>query len=120
MIELMQGLPENVVGATAHGRVTRADYDKVLIPTIEAKLKAHEKIGCLYHLAEDFEAYDAGAMLEDAKVGLAHLTAWRKIAVVTDVHWMRDMVKAMSFLVPCPVKLFPLAKLEDAKKWVAD
>ena len=36
MIEIMSGLPENVVAAIANGEVTGEDYEKVLIPAIEA------------------------------------------------------------------------------------
>jgi hypothetical protein len=120
MVKLIEELPQNVVGFTAHGHVTREDYDTVLIPAVEAKLKEQAKIGCLYVLAADFEGFKAGAMLEDAKVGLAHLTAWSRIAFVTDVAWMRDATKAMGFLMPCPVKVFALAELEQAKAWIAE
>ena len=48
MIEIIQGLPDNVVAVTASGKVTGEDYDSVLIPVIEEKLKKHDKIRVLY------------------------------------------------------------------------
>jgi hypothetical protein len=36
MIEMLEGFPECVVAVVAKGRVTREDYDRVLIPAVEA------------------------------------------------------------------------------------
>ena len=120
MIELMQDLPANVLGFSAHGKITGADYESTLIPAVEAKLKETAKVALLYHLGSDFQSFDAGAAWQDAKVGLMHLTAWRRIGVVTDSDWLRGAVKAMGFMMPCPVKVFSNAELADAKKWVSE
>lgn len=38
MIEIMQGLPENVLGIIYSGEVTGKDYDDILIPIFKEKL----------------------------------------------------------------------------------
>ena len=67
MIEITQGLPENVVAVIASGKVTGEDYDNVLIPAIEGKIKKCGKIRMLYQLGQDFMGFTYEAMWEDTK-----------------------------------------------------
>jgi hypothetical protein len=50
MMELMQGLPDNVLGIVGSGTITGEDYDTVLIPAMKDKLQRHKKIRMLYQL----------------------------------------------------------------------
>ncbi len=120
MIEIMQDMPENVVAVSASGKVTGEDYDNVLIPEIEGRLKKHEKIRVLYKLGPDFTGFTAGAMWDDAKIGIKHLTAYEKIAVVSDVGWVVNAMKFFSFIMPCPVKTFGNDELQEAKSWISE
>ena len=49
--------------------MTSEDYEKVLIPAVEAKLKKNKKVRLLNHLGEDLQGFYAGAMWEDTKAG---------------------------------------------------
>jgi hypothetical protein len=120
MIEIIQGMPENIVAVSASGKVTGEDYDKVLIPAIEDKLKKHGKIRVLYVLGPDVTGFTAEAMWDDAKIGIKHLTAYEKVAVVSDVGWVVGAVKFFSFIIPCPVKIFGNDKLSEAKTWISE
>lgn len=118
MLEIMQDLPENIVGVTASGMVTKEDYDNVLIPAIEDKIQKYEKIRFLYYLGKEFKDFTREAMLEDAIVGIRHITAFEKIAVVSDEDWVINAVKMFKFLMPCPVKTFSNEELSEAKAWI--
>jgi hypothetical protein len=83
---------------------TEDDYDNVLIPAIEDKIEKHGKIRMLYQLGRDFKGFTYEAMWEDAKVGILNLTAFEKIAVVSNVDWIIDAVRIFRFVIPCPVK----------------
>lgn len=72
MLERIENLPEDTVGVSGHGELTAADYKTVLIPAIEAALSDHNQINFLYELGPTFESFSAGAMLQDALVGLRH------------------------------------------------
>jgi hypothetical protein len=120
MIERIEGLPDNVLGFRAKGEVTGTDYETVLIPAVEEALATRRKIRLLYHLGEDFTGFDAKAMWDDAKVGLQHLTAWERIAMVSDITWIRGMVKAFGFVMPAQVRIFRNSELEAALKWVSE
>ncbi|HXI85912.1 MAG TPA: STAS/SEC14 domain-containing protein [Parvularculaceae bacterium] len=119
MIKLAQGFPENIVAVKCSGHVTRSDYEKVLIPAVDQALKAHEKVRLYYHVGADFEGIDPGAILEDMKVGFSHLSRWEKMAVVTDVAWIRHAIKAFAFLMPGELKFYSLAEDENARSWIA-
>jgi len=120
MIEIMQGLPENVVAVIASGKVTGEDYDNVIIPAIEDKIKKFGKIRMLYQLGQDFTGFTYEAMWDDAKVGIWHLTAFEKIAVVSDVDWIVDAVKMFKFVIPCPVKIYRNEAFPEAKAWISE
>ena len=120
MIDIISGIPENLVIAVAHGKVTGDDYEKVLIPAIEAKLKAHKRIRLLYQFGKDFSGFTAEAVWDDAKLGLSHLTAFETIAVVTDVLWITDAVKFLGFFLHCAVQVFSNDQLAEARDWVAN
>lgn len=59
------------------------------------------------------------ALWDDAKFGLAYYHEWERVAVVTDVGWLRGMIWAFQWLIPSKFKLFPNAKLEQARQWIS-
>jgi stage II sporulation SpoAA-like protein len=120
MLERMQGLPENVIGFEAVGEVTGADYELLLIPAIEKMLERHRSIRLLYHLGGDFTGFDAKALWDDAKVGLQHLTAWERVAVVTDVEWIRNAMKVFGFAMSGHVRVFGNGELSEARVWLSE
>lgn len=119
MMELMKGLPDNVVGIIGSGTITGEDYDAVLIPTMKDKLQRHKKIRMLYQLKKDFEHYALDAYLEDTKVTL-HTLSLEKIAVVSDVHWINDSVNLLKFIMPSQVRVFSNNEFDKAKAWVVE
>jgi hypothetical protein len=72
MVELLSG---NVVACVGNGRITKDDYEKVLIPSIEQALSRNAKIRCYYELGRDYSG-DTDAAWEDFKIGVEHLTRW--------------------------------------------
>ena len=118
MIELLSDFPDNIVGIAASGHVSASDYETVLVPIVEAALKKHGKVRLLYVLGSEFTGFTPGAMWEDAKLGIAHFTAWEKVAVVTDVSWVANATSMFRFVMPCPVQVFPIKDRAKAEAWV--
>ena len=119
MISTLEGLPDNVIGFEATGKVTDDDYEDVLVPAIRNIRDAHLKIRLIYVLGEDFEGWSPGAMWEDAKVGLGDPRSWEKIAIVSDKDWLRHSVKALGWMMPGEVRVFALDELTAARDWAA-
>lgn len=120
MLERIQGLPDHVLGFEAKGVVTGADYESVLIPAVEELLARQKGISFLYHIGHEFTGFDAKAMWDDAKVGFQHLTAWERVAVVTDVRWLQTAVKAFGFVMPGHVRVFSNIELDTARRWLSE
>src|SRR5262245_36039829 len=120
MIEIIPGMPDNVVAIIGHGKVTGEDYDTVLIPAIEEKLRSHKKIRLLYCLGKDFSRYTVVALLDDAKVSAQHLAGFERIAIVADVHWVTEAARFFGVFIPCPVRSYGNDQLSEAKAWVSE
>ena len=118
MIELIEGLPKNIIGCQAKGDVTATDYEDVLLPAVRAAFKTNPKVRLYYELGPEFMGMEAGAMWEDLKVGLEHRSGWDRIAVVTDIPWISHSVNAFQLLMSCPVKIFPVEARRAARDWI--
>ena len=118
MIEALTGFADDVAAFACHGHVTKADYETVLIPDVEKRLQQHDKVSLYYEVASDFEGFDPGAMWEDTKVGISHFLRWQRMAVVTDVDWMKHSIKAFGFLMPGQLRVFSLADADEARSWI--
>ncbi len=118
MIEIIEDLPDNVVGILAKGEVTRKDYLDAVIPAIEKSLKRNTKLRLYYDLGSQFSGIDFGAEWEDFKLGIEHLSRWERAAVVTDVAWIRHAVGAFRVLMPGALKVFTTAQALEARKWI--
>jgi len=120
VIAQIEGLPAGTLGFRAHGQVTAADYENIIVPDVEAAFALNRKLRLLYVTAEDFTGFDPGAMWDDAKLGMRHFSSWERIALVTDVGWLRTAATAFSFAVPAQFRLFHGAELAEATHWIAE
>ena len=120
MLKLIEGLPVNVLGVTAEGKITGEDYENVLIPAIEEKLKANKAIKMLYHIGSKFDGFSLGAMLDDTEIGIKHLSVWDKIAIVSDHEMINAMVRFFGHLIPGEIRIFKNAEIADATKWIIE
>ena len=102
------------------GQVTKDDYDNVLVPAIESALKDHDGLRLLFLMGADFTGYDMGAMWADSKFGLTYWSGFERIAVATDTAWVSVAMRAFAPLMPCPLKVFPLAETDDARRWLRE
>ncbi len=120
MIEEMTGLPSATLGFKISGNVSGDDYDNVLTPAIDNAIEKYERIKLLAQIGPDFDGYSLDAAWDDTRLGLRHWSGFERIAVVTDVGWMKTGIKAMGFMMPCPVQLFDIDELDDAKRWLSE
>jgi SpoIIAA-like len=120
VIAQIEGLPAGTLGFRAHGQVTSADYENVIVPDVEAAFALNRKLRLLYVTAEDFTGFDPGAMWDDAKLGMRHFSSWERIALVTDVGWLRTTAMAFGFAVPAQFRLFHGSELDEATRWVTE
>jgi hypothetical protein len=114
MLEIVEGLPRNVVGFAVSGRLTMEDCPEVLVPAMKKSLKRHDKIRLYYELNSRFP----GASWDDLDLGLEHLARCERVAIVTDIGWVRLTVKALRFLIPSEIRVFATSEAEEGRAWI--
>ena len=114
MLELIEGLPGNVVGIAVSGRLTMQDCQDVLVPAMQKSLKRHEKIRLYYELNSRFP----GAAWDELDLGLEHASRCERVAIVTDIGWVRLTVKALRFLIPSEIRVFPTDQADEGRAWI--
>jgi len=118
MIELIQELPDGVVGIEAVGKVTSDDYSAVT-PVLESALAAHKKIRLIHILGDRFTGFTTGGMWQDGRLGLSHAASFERIAVVTDLDTVRTLLKRGGWTIPGETRLFSNAEKDEAVTWVS-
>jgi hypothetical protein len=118
MIELIPGAPEGVYAFRVVGEITADDYVDVLNPAIEAMTTAGG-VRCMCVLDDQWTGMSAGAMWEDAKLGINHLTKFERISVVTNRGWIENVTNAFAKLFPNKAKIFELDQQDEAMAWAA-
>ena len=68
----------------------------------------------------DFDGISGGAICQDPKMGIEHLHAWKRIALVTDIAWMSHMTDLFGWMTPGETKTFPLDQKDEAIQWVTE
>jgi SpoIIAA-like len=114
MMEIIEGLPRNVVGIAVTGRVTMQDCHDVLLPAMEKSLKKHEKIRLYYELGSRFP----GAGWDDLELGIESASRCERVAIVTDIGWVRLTAKALRFLIPGKIRVFATVDADEGRAWI--
>lgn len=118
MLEILAGFPEEVLAVSATGVVSADDYRKVLEPHVTEAMRRTRPLRVFFHLGPEFERMEPGAMWQDAKLGFSHWRDWGRIAVITDVGWLRDSARLFSPFFPRPVRVFSNGEFAAARTWV--
>ena len=56
----------------------------------------------------EFDGISGGAIWQDLKMGVEHLHAWKRIALVTDISWMSPRTDLFGWLTPGKTKTITL------------
>src|SRR5262249_39228474 len=117
MIKELNGLPTGGIGFEASGKLSAEDYRDVLLPALERAAAAGDVRFVV--VIPEFHGMSGGALWQDLKVGVEHLRAWKRIALVTDIEWMSHMTALFGWMTPGEVRHFPLAQRDEAIAWAA-
>ncbi|MEO1967149.1 MAG: STAS/SEC14 domain-containing protein [Sphingomonadaceae bacterium] len=110
--------PDDVIALKIKGIITADDYRETLVPLVEKKLERHDKLKALVVMDGDYISYTADAALSDMRLGLEHWKSFRRMALVTDIGWMRLATRMFAPLLPGEMRIFALAELDEAKEWI--
>ena len=90
------------------------DCRDVLMPAMRKSLKYHDKIRLYYELGSRFP----GAAWDDLDLGLEDFSRCERVAIVTDIGWVRHTVKAVRFLIPSEIRVFSTIEAEEGRAWI--
>jgi hypothetical protein len=117
VITQLDDMPDGVIGFEASGTLRAEDYRDVVLPVLERAAQTGEvRIVLVFR---DFGGVSAGAMWQDLKMGVEHLRAWKRIALVTDVDWMRNLTSVFGWMTPGETRTFTLDQRAEAVSWAA-
>jgi hypothetical protein len=117
VIKELSGMPAGVTGFETVGTIKAEDYRDVVLPALERASAAGEVRFVV--VIPEFHGMSGGAVWEDLKVGIEHFTAWKRMALVTDIEWMKHMTRLFGWMTPGEVRHFPLAERGEAIAWAA-
>src|SRR5512135_1423132 len=121
MIELLPDMPEKVIGIRVSGRLG-GDELRDFKPEIDRVLQTGE-VRIVEVIASDYEGFGPGGFVEDLKLGfgtvLPHHSAFKRIAIVTDLEWVAHVLHALAWIIPGELAVFGLDELDRAKEWAA-
>jgi SpoIIAA-like len=120
MIERLEDLPAGTVGFRCSGQLSGEAMEQVVAPAISAAIAEYDRIKALLRFEPDFEGFSFAAAWDDAGLGLRYWDGFERLAVVTDLAWMGHGLRALGVLLPCPLRIFPLAEEATARRWLSE
>ena len=118
MIDILQEYPDNVLAVSGSGRITGDDYRLVLVPAAEARISRHGAVRVLYYLGPKFRGFSSSAVWSDMMFGLSNWSKFGRIALVTDVEWIRASAHLFSPFFHGALRVFGVTELRVASAWI--
>jgi stage II sporulation SpoAA-like protein len=118
MLDAIKSLPDDVIGYSAKGMVTKNDYRDTLGPDVKKMFDRYKKIKMIYHLGIEFKGFNSDAMWEDSKLGLKYFSSWHKIAIVTDHFLIARFAWFTGLFIPGEIRIFTNLHFEKALRWI--
>jgi len=112
VLRVIDGLPDNVVGLVAKGRVTAEECDRVLTSIVNSL--QHDKARLYYEIG----SHVPDKRWDDLRIGVERIPQWERVALVTDIGWIRQTVKALGFLLGGEIRVFTTSEAGDGLAWI--
>jgi hypothetical protein len=119
MIERLSESSGKNIGFRLAGRLSEADYLKILSPEIENGIREYKSINVLI-LMENFEGWTVGGAWEDFMLGPKFRDV-KKLAIVVDEtwdEWMTWLFRVFTALTGTKVRFFRKERLSEAWDWL--
>lgn len=118
MMRILPRSQGNVVGVLLTGKITKDDYNKVLIPALDQAKQAPGKIRLLMEFAENFSGYSIKAMYKDARYGFKNIKYFEKCAMINAPSWVRMLMKIFDKLTPWACRNFETEQRDKAWEFI--
>jgi hypothetical protein len=117
MLEILPESQANILGVKAAGKLSRQEFQEVLVPRLKAIIGEHGRMRVLFFLDGDIQGWDLAALEHDG-FGRNDLQAFERVAVVGASWQISLQMKMLSFLLSGEVRNFPRDELYEAWNWI--
>src|SRR5688500_17982582 len=100
MLEFIEQLPDNMAGFKATGDVTKEDFTKVVMRKVQELVDRTGKLNYMLVLDTSLRNFTMGSWMEDALMGIKHITKWNRAAIVSDTEAIRKFTDLFSKIMP--------------------
>ena len=116
--------PDSVLAVEVVGKLTKEDYQDVLLPGLRAMIDGPGEIRSVFVFGDAFTGLTAGGTVEDTKLYLGELvhrdlSKWKRCAVVTNHDWLRHFISIFRFMIPGEIECFDTSDVSAAIAWAA-
>jgi len=118
MIELMDESCDNILAVRFTGKLTEADYDRILIPRIGTVVKKFGAMRALIYMDDEFKGWALKAAWANTKLDFQFRSALEKVAVVGAPRWEEWCIGIAGLLVKGELKVFPPDRMTNAWEWL--
>ncbi|WP_293268865.1 STAS/SEC14 domain-containing protein [Neptunomonas sp.] len=120
MLSILPDTAGDLIVVQASDLLTAEDYKDVLVPLIEEKLPTYGPLRVVIYLDQSFTGMAAGAVWEDAKLGLSHPEDFLRVAIVGGPDWVEWAAKLGNYLIKGETQHFEERQFLQALHWVDD
>lgn len=118
MIVQIPDLPENMVGFRADGEVTKDDFE-VIKHQVASLVEKTGQLNYLLVLDNSPADFTIGAWIQDALLGINHITRWNRAAIISDSEAVINFTDIFSKVMPGEFRGYHKADYDEAVAWVS-
>ena len=115
-IQLTEKRGGKVLEVQVSGKLAHEDY-RHFVPKFEQLIKQHGKLRVLFDMT-DFHGWEAGALWDEIKVDVKHLSDIERLAIVGTKEWEKQMSLFCRPFTTAQIRYFDNAKAAEARAWI--
>ena len=119
MLRQITDMPLGTHGFEAVGDVDDDDWERTVEPVLRQEIAEGRPLRLLYVLGPAAVDLDDDVLKAGAGFRARHITAFERVALVSDEDWTGPALRGLSFLLPGEAKGFRVHELAEAKAWLA-
>lgn len=118
MIVQIPDLPASMVGFRSEGEVTKEDFEIVKLQVANLVEKTGQ-LNYLLFLDNSPTDFTIGAWIQDALLGINHITKWNRAAIISDSETVINFTSVFSKVMPGEFRGYHKADYQKAVDWVS-
>lgn len=118
MIVQIPDLPDNMAGFRADGEVTKDDFE-VVKHQVASLVEKTGQLNYLLFLDNSPADFTFGAWMQDALLGINHITKWNRAAIISDSEAVINFTAVFSKVMPGEFRGYHKGDYQKAVDWVS-